>query len=115
MPSEEGRTDESGEVSGRMLVTMILITSLGFTAHRARPFIQQYDAVWATLISYAAGYAMLIGVFPMMFSQALGHVDGTARTQNVFLGLVSLILSAGAIGTGVVVGWLVDPDTDPEQ
>ena len=115
MPSNGAdRRDESGEVSGRMIVTMVLLTTLGFSAHRARPLIQEYDTVWATLISYAVGYSMLIAVFPMMFAQSLSHVGSAEKTQNVFLAFVSLVLSAGAIGFGVVVGWLVDPDISEE-
>lgn len=113
---DTGLQEQSDEVSGRLIVSLILMAAMGFAAHRMRPTILRLGTAWAELTSYAVGVSMIIAVFPMTFSQVLGNVDDAKqRKQNVFLAFLSLVLSAGAVGSGVALGWLVDPDPIDED
>jgi len=109
-------SSESDEISSRLLLALLLVSSLGFSAHRLRPMIQSKGGGWAELVSYTTGSLMVISVFPMIHSMIMGSVVGTTadRKKNVFLAFVSLVLAFSAVGAGVAFGWLVDPDFSEE-
>ena len=104
--------NDTDEISGRFFIVLLLVVTLGFAAHRLRPMIQSRGAAWAELISYTTGGLMIIAVFPMIYSMIIGSVGSGAITRRsaVFLGFLGLVVSFGAVGAGVALGWVVDPE-----
>lgn len=93
-------------------VLLAVLATIGFLSHLARPRIRELGSAWSELTSYAVGSLLVLFTFPVV----LMHVDSLVRDddepakRNVIVAFLSLCMTYGAIGMGVVAGWLYRPD-----
>lgn len=92
-----------------LILRLFLIVLTGFASHRAQRVTMIFGTRWGQLVRYAIGVLILI---PSYIVLKAGFPQPQKRFGEVERDIASLLLAAGGIGTGVLIGYVVDNEED---
>lgn len=91
--------------AGKMLIIRLVLVALaGIAAHRTYEPTRIFGARWGSLIRYAIGIILFIPA-QLVIKSGLPHNDHWPEPER---DIVSGLLAAGATGTGVLIGHMLD-------
>lgn len=92
-----------------LILRLILIVLAGFASNRAQRVTRFFGNRWGQLVRYAIGVLVLIPSFIVLKAS---FPQPQKRFGEVERDIASLLLSAFGIGTGVLIGYIVDSDDE---
>jgi hypothetical protein len=92
-----------------MVLRLFLVVLAGTAGHRAYEPTRQFGPRWGSLLRYAIGIILFI---PCQIIIKLSIPERAERFGEVERDIVSGLLTAGALGTGTLIGHFMDGENE---
>lgn len=88
-----------------IIIKLVITVLIGITGHQMHKPTQDFGPRWGSLLRYAIGLLLFIPCNLIIKSSLPSPKDGEGEMSN---DIISSLLAAGALGSGVLIGYFSD-------